>query len=95
MELRGRLLYITILGLNFLVRTKVLLCSQLAVVATIGCWLSSKYASPISFSACLLVQQIAWNCAHAAHNALLSDARLNFGRKKGGSRVMRFPRLFQ
>jgi len=54
-------------------RPMVLLCSQLAVVATIGCWLSSKYASPISFSACLLVQQIAWNCAHAAHNALLSD----------------------
>lgn len=55
-------------------RPMVLLCSQLAVVGTIGCWLSStSYSSPICFSVCLLLQQIAWNCAHAAHNALLSD----------------------
>ncbi|CAK9053044.1 MFS domain-containing protein [Durusdinium trenchii] len=54
-------------------RPMVLLLSQLAVTGTIGCWLSSTYRSPAAFAVCLLVQQIGWNSAHAAHNALLSD----------------------
>ncbi|CAJ1348718.1 unnamed protein product [Effrenium voratum] len=54
-------------------RPMVLVASQLAVASTIGCWLASLYGYPVAFSVCLLVQQIAWNCAHAAHNALLSD----------------------
>lgn len=54
---------------------EVLICSQMAVTATFGLWFSSRYNSSMAFLTCLFLQQIAWNSAHAAHSALLSDPR--------------------
>jgi len=54
-------------------RPMVLISTQLAMIATLGCWLASISGSSAAFGLCFLVQQVMWNGGHAAHAALLSD----------------------